>query len=719
MFVKKAESFVSYTAVGLASLLLAAQAHAQTQPVGAPSPSVEDRARDTVVVTALRREQAVQDVPAPVTVFSEGVIDDLRLTNAIDFTQLIPNALFEEGNFNINASISIRGVRPGQDISEPGFGYYRDGHYMGGLRTNFSDLVDLERVEVLRGPQGGLYGRNAVGGAVNFIYNRPDLNKSGGSIQGTYGSYDRYEARGVVNIPIEEGVLAARLSGWMIDQNEGQFHNITLGEDIDTYSGSGARIGLRWSASDDVDVNWQLERATQLGPEVIGVQPGLGETERTIVADTRSETDKTFTFASQNIDWTTSLGVFSLLASYRDYNLDAIGDQDGGASPTSQQVIRRYEQAETYYLGAQWVSRDDQPLTWVAGVDLFSEAFNIVRPVTCLGSACTFSLAQTQFDVTTDSAAVFGEATWSLTDQVDVIVSGRYNTDTKELDFLRRVFNPAGAQVQSIPATDEATFENTSFGAGLQWRPSSDINLYARYNEGFRAGGYNTGIGGVNFELSRLPFSEETSQNFEIGAKTSWFDGMLTSNLSIFRLLQDDLQAFQPDAFGQFFVDNLGESETDGVEFEFGLFPLAGLDITGAVGWLDGELTGGQDFSGPLAGKAILFGNGLNWNLNAVYTHPVDASLDLVWQASWRNNEPEFENVPIFFIGDREEFQTYSLLNASVALQADRWMVRAFATNLTDEQYIVSQAFFNPFGPGTLNTYNPDRRFGVEFRTDF
>jgi iron complex outermembrane receptor protein len=159
----KAQFFAACAVAGLASLAWSQEAWAQS------AAQTADASDGTIVVTATRRAQDIQDVPAPVTAFSEEMIEDLRLTNAIDFTQLLPNALFEEGNFNINASISIRGVRPGQDISEPGFGYYRDGHYMGGLRTNFSDLVDLERVEVLRGPQGGLYGRNAVGGAINFI----------------------------------------------------------------------------------------------------------------------------------------------------------------------------------------------------------------------------------------------------------------------------------------------------------------------------------------------------------------------------------------------------------------------------------------------------------------------------------------------------------------------------------------------------------------------
>ncbi|MDX2238694.1 MAG: TonB-dependent receptor [Hyphomonadaceae bacterium] len=710
---KKASLFGACAAAGLASFAWSDAAWAQS------AAQTETVAEQPIVVTAARRAQNLQDVPGAVTAFNTQTIDDLRLTNAIDFTQLLPNAIFEEGNFNINASISIRGVRPGQDISEPGFGYYRNGHYMGGLRTNFSDLVDLERVEVLRGPQGGLYGRNAVGGAVNFIYARPDLDAVGGMIQGGYGSYDRVEARGVFNAPITEGVLAARFSGWFIDQTEGQFRNVTLGEDIDTYSSSGARIGVRWRPSSAFDATWQVERSNQLGPEVIGVQPGLGETERTIVADTQSEADKTFTFASQNLDWTTDLGVFSLLASYRDYKLESVGDQDGGAVATNQQVIRRYEDADAFYLEGQWVSPEDQPLTWVAGVDVFTETFNLVRPVTCAGSACTFSRSQTSFEVVTDSVAAFGEATLSVTDTLDLIASGRYNRDTKELDFLRLVYNPAGAETSRIPARDDATFENTSFGAGVQWRPTANVNLYARYNEGFRAGGYNTGITGANFELSRLPFDEETSQNIEFGAKTTWLNGRVTANLAIFRLKQDDLQAFQPDAFGQFFVDNLGEAETDGVEFEFGLFPTARIDITGGIGWLDGELTGGRDFSGPLAGKGILFGSGMNWNLNAVYRHPVQDALDLVVQASWRANEPEFDGVPLFFVGDLNTFQTYSLVNASVALEAEQWRLRAFATNLTDEQYIVAQAFFNPFGPGTLNTLNPDRRFGVELSFDF
>ena len=692
-------------------------AAAQSAP-GTSEPA-DSRKVERVVVTATRREADIQKVPGAVTAWGSGTIDTNRLNDAKDFVQLLPNALFEEGSFNINASISIRGIRPGQDISEPGFGYYRDGHYMGGLRTNFSDLLDLERVEVLRGPQGGLYGRNAVGGAVNFIYRQPDLENKSGYAEVSYGSYDRYEARAIANLPIVEGELAARINAWFVDQTEGQFHNITLGEDVDTYKSSGGRASLKWKADDDFSVVWQVERQSQSGPEVVGVQPGLGETDETIVADSPSKANKDWTFVSQNAVWDTSIGQVSLLASYRNYQLQSLADQDGGANPALKQLIRRYEDDDAYYVSAQWLSRSDQRLTWVAGVDFFHEDFGLVRPVTCDGGSCTFSLAQTQFDLPTDSIAVFGEATFQLTDTLSLIGSARYNQDEKELNLLRRVFNPAGVLITSVPVQDSATFENTSFGAGVQWLPNDNLNFYFRANEGFRAGGYNTGISSASFDINRLPFNEETSVNYEIGAKTAWLDGKLIVNLALFRLYQDNLQGFVPDAFFNFFVENVGESETDGVEVELAAQVTENLLVTFGYGWIDGELTGGADFSGSLAGKGILFGNGQNWNLNGVYRHPIANETDLVLQASWRQNDPDFAGVPIFFIGDVNTFNSYSLVDASVAVEGEDWRIRLFGTNLTDERYILSQAFFNPFGPGTLINFNQDRRFGVEASVSF
>lgn len=674
---------------------------------------------ERIVVTSRKREEVAQDIPAAVTAFTSDYIRDLGLTQAEDFVQLLPNAVFEESTFNINQSISIRGIRPGQDISEPGFGYYRNGFYIGGLRTNFSDFMDLERVEVLRGPQGGLYGRNAVGGAVNFVYAEPEIDVQAASAELGYGSHDRWETRGIANIPIVEGRLAARANAWLIDQQEGEYFNSTLGQTVDTYRSGGGRFSLKWQKSDDVDVLWQLERSVQNGPEVIGVQAGLGETRRTIVADTPSEADKTWTFAGQTINWDTQAGLFTFLTSYTNYSLESIGDQDGGADATNQQAINRQEDSDAYYLNGQWVSNQDQRITWVVGAEAFREEFSLNRPVTCGGSACTFSRAVTEFEVTTDSIAAYGEATISIVPTVDLILSARHTKDEKDLDFRRRVFNPAAALITDVPVLDSATFESTSFGGGLQWRPNDNLNFYVRANEGFRAGGYNTGISTANFEIARLPFEEENALNLEVGAKTSWFDDRLVANAAVFRLTQDNLQAFVPDAFFNFFVDNVGESETDGFELELIAQPTDRLLLTAGFGWIDGKLTGGADFSGPLDGKGIQFGTGTNWNVSGVYRHPLSTKLDAVLQASYRANEPDLSEVPIFFIGDVGEFQNYGLADLSVALETDRWRLRGAINNLTDERYILGQAFFNPFPAGAMTTFSQGRRASVTLSVNF
>ena len=213
-----------------------------------------------VEVTASRRTQQIQDVPNSISAIGLDTIKDSRIQSLKDTMELVPNASVEQSSVGDNQVVVIRGVGSAPvRISESAFGLYRNGAYFGGARTNIGTLVDLKRIEILRGPQGGLYGRNAVAGTVNLIYATP-TDSLEGSVSGMYGSFKRTEFEGVLNVPVVKDKFAIRVVGWHLNQDEGEHYNAYLNEYIDKNKDTGGRLSARWTLTPDLKVNWSFEQ---------------------------------------------------------------------------------------------------------------------------------------------------------------------------------------------------------------------------------------------------------------------------------------------------------------------------------------------------------------------------------------------------------------------------------------------------------------------------
>ncbi|MBW2370686.1 MAG: TonB-dependent receptor, partial [Deltaproteobacteria bacterium] len=494
----------------------------------------EDFLLEEVTVTASRRTQEIQDVANSITALEMDTIKETRIRSLQDIMELVPNAVLEPSAVGDNQVISIRGVRQAPArISEPAFGLYRNGAYFGGARTNIGTLIDLERVEILRGPQGGLYGRNAVAGTVNLIYATP-TDRLEGNISAMYGSFDRTEFEGVLNVPVVENKFALRAVGWHHNQDEGEFFNAYLHEYIDQKQDVGGRLSARWDVTPNLEVLWNFEMQEAEGPEVMAYFKDFGETKKTIMRDTPSLIETEFTYFSQDINWDTKIGILQLAATYREYELDGIGDQDFLAPPNSpippfpflpfpanlagvsQQIINRFDDIEDAFVEGRWISNSDQPITWVAGLTYFDEDLisnfridlNTLIPDPVFGGVGTGSI-NSEALIKTESLSAWGEVTWAVSDKLDLIGSLRYSRDEKELNYAS--FNlsnnfietfgvlglppiiPLSALVDFVlpplgNVTSSDTFEQWSPGIGARYEFSSNLSVYARINTGFRAG---------------------------------------------------------------------------------------------------------------------------------------------------------------------------------------------------------------------------------------
>ncbi|HEY0104859.1 MAG TPA: TonB-dependent receptor plug domain-containing protein, partial [Rhizomicrobium sp.] len=211
--------------VGLPALLTGAPVIGWTAAAAATDTGIE-----TVIVTAERREESIFDAPVTVTALSGEDLRNRGITDIKSMISEIPNAVLPDDPQHFNTYVNIRGIRQADAQAEPNFGLYRNGLYFGGQRSNIGAQVDISRIEVLRGPQAGLYGRDAVGGAINIVYATPTDNLEGYA-SAKYGNYDRLELQGAVNVPVVDG-FAVRGAGWYFHQTGSEYYNITLNETI-------------------------------------------------------------------------------------------------------------------------------------------------------------------------------------------------------------------------------------------------------------------------------------------------------------------------------------------------------------------------------------------------------------------------------------------------------------------------------------------------------
>ncbi len=368
-----------------------------------------------VVVTAERRSEPLFQVPATITAISGETLRDQGMFDMKSILELVPNAVLPDDPENFETYINIRGIHQADINAEPNFGLYRNGIFAGGERANLGAQVDVERVEVLSGPQSGLYGRDAVGGVVNVIYATPTMDAMHGYLIGSYGNWERGEIQGALNVPVTSN-FAVRAAAWYFDQQQGQLYDTTLNQYIDRFRDIGGRLSAKWNITDKLSVTWMAETQDKHGPsfeayapngitDQFGVNccgfPSTGpETLSTIQEDTPNTEHWNQTYLSQDIVYDTRswAGVFEVQAAYKNYHLFEQEDQDHtGFGPNSfpmdvMQVQYRNEKLHNFYVDVLWKSPSDKPFTWILGADYFNESFKFDR---ILAGSVNFNLLNT------------------------------------------------------------------------------------------------------------------------------------------------------------------------------------------------------------------------------------------------------------------------------------------------------------------------------------
>ena len=736
------------------ALLMTATASAQdTAPSTADATDADSAAtsgsNEEVVVTARRRSETLFNTPATVTAVSGGTLRKLGASSVESIIQLIPNAIIPEDPQGFNTYINIRGIRQVDPQAEPNFGVYRNGIYAGGQRTNMGSQVDIERVEVLRGPQGGLYGRDAVGGAINLVYATP-TDEFGGYASFDYGRYQRSELQGAVNLPISD-TFAIRAAGWYFNQNKGEFYNITRNEELERTKDQGARLSAKWDVSPDLSVTWIAEYEKTDTPSAITYAPNgvtsLGgikspaETPRTVRRDSPLRVDTRQYYLSQDVKYDAgSAGTFDLLLAYRNYKLASTEDQDYTALPptagpfTLQQTLFRNEAIENVYGEIVWSSPQDQALTWVAGLSYFHERFDFSRVIQTnldfsslgflglppIGVQTAYgNLPGPESYIETDAFSVFADFDYAVSDKFSLTASLRWSSDKKKLNYSQYI---SGTQptlplfqllfASSLPTfalQDDPTFDHFSPSVGFRYKMNDNVNFYGLISDGFRAGGFNT----TSTSPALIPYGPEKATNYELGVKTQWYDGNLGVNLAVFYMEQSDLLLRETDPVvpNPFFFDylrNVGDSRTYGVELEVYARLADWLTAAGSVGWLDPKYTDGTAYTIPLEGNQIQFTRNWTYNIRLDADIPVGGDVSIVGTLNYRGEHGGY-------MDDREleRYEDLDLLDASAGVAFGDTRLVAYVDNALDN--VIPQFEFS-VGAVTLSR---GETYGVRVSTDF
>jgi iron complex outermembrane recepter protein len=605
-----------------------------------------------IVVTAQRREESVQEVPIAISAFDGDELTRRGVTNALEVAQFVPNlvALNNTGLGSANAYF-LRGVGNTETIPtfDPPIGTYVDDIYLSRQNANNLSLFDVQRVEVLRGPQGTLFGRNTTGGAVAIFLDQPDFNRIGGYAEVGYGSYDMKLARASVDLPLAD-TFAAKVSGYWQD-DDGYALNTTTGERTNVSDGWGMRIGLRgelanWARWNGSFMHVKTEAANLLNFDCDPANSTNCDG-RFVTTGLRSDTsfaglltgkkanfglgnDATMDFVASNLEFDVGDFTLNLITGYvyttQDFALDfadgrglpsvnvprppVLGYTFGGFSIVNEGEFEQFSQ-EAKFTGSIG------PLELVGGVfyfheDNFSDFGDIFTlPFAPAPRGLPLVLADRTLINSTDAIAGYIQGDFHVTDTITLTAGLRYTDETKDFSVRdNRPFlgvNAAGVQQclgtfgpgacisnanliapngVAIPRRQNAKVWTPRFA--ITFEPTDDLLVFASATRGFKSGGWNA-RGTAGSEL--LPFDPEFAWSYDAGFKSELLDNRLRVNLTAFLLEISDLQT--PAAFTRangsvaFITRNFADYQNKGLELEVTAAPFDGLNLFAAAGYQD------------------------------------------------------------------------------------------------------------------------------------
>ncbi len=664
------------------------------------------RTLEEVVVTAQRREENLSDVPISVVAISDDVLSRAGVDGTAAISEMVPSVqLVRSGP---SGMFFVRGVgnTSGGTGEEGANAMYVDGVFLPDLKQSILKFNNIERIEVLKGPQGTLFGRNSSGGLVNVITKEPG-DEVVADIKLGVANYDTSTAQAYVAAPLTD-TLSADLAITSTNQSEGWGENEYDGKDVMKGWDWGVRSKWVWTPSDTAKISTSLEYTKQsddfttsfrLAPESVGLAPGSGaflppdDPYDTNTSDQQENLQRTW---GVNITGEFDLGWATLtsITAHRDNeNLSAL-DPDTGAAPVYHIDID--STTESWQQELRLASNDADFISWQTGLFLLRTE-NELNPQESYGIALGGVGGGTEVysKLTTWSTAAFGEMTFHLSEATQLTAGLRYTMDKRKIEAETFIYALPTAPVSSL--TDSVVDEEPTYRLALHHDLTDTINLYASYNRGFKSGTYSMTA------YVDPPVEPQTIDAFEVGMKSTWLDETLRLNMAAFHYEIADYQVRAATGVGADpILLNAAEVEVDGLEVEFEALPTDNLRLFGSVTWLKSEFTdfpfaphtipnpsnvgGASTVLMSAKGNDTPLAPELAGNLGVSYTIPLDAGqIDMTLLYSYNDGyyfEPD----------NRLDQPAFDTINASLLYQVgEHWALEAWGRNLTDETYYVQK----------------------------
>lgn len=684
--------------------------------------SATPKVLDNIVVTATKREESLQTTSIAITALSAKTLADRVITTAMELNNTVPNLLASPtASASANSvSFNIRGIGQVDFINtiEPGVGVYLDGVYIARTIGASIELADIDRVEVLRGPQGTLFGRNATGGAVSIVTAKPSFDGLFGEASLTPSAFTddwrpSVTARASVNVPLSDKVaarfnlLTKHSDGW--GKNNAPGTGEGLGEQ-ETYAG---RAAFLFQVSDDWQVLLAGDASTGRGtiaPMVGVLGPAIAEEDplkTAIDAPTYDDMDVYGVSLTADGKLGDAVNIRSITA-YRHQDGWLGQDSDGSTLQLINQGVN-YKQHQFSQEVQLFGDAFEDRLKWLVGGYYFEEDGTFLTK-----GIIAFTPVEIDTFSSTKSYAAFGNLTYEVADGFNVVGGVRY---THEKKFLNAATRFGGMTI--VPASDNRkTYSKPTFKAGVEYFPAEEVMLYAMFSQGFRSGGYN----GRPFSPADLvPFEEETNDTYELGFKAELFDNTLRLNGAVFYSEYKNIQltaAKSDPVIGVIVVtDNAGRAELPGAEAEFQWVASDALNIYGNVGYLDND--GLEPKAGfTLPGDTLPLSSRWNTTLGFDYTIPMGGFEGRVG-ADWSYRSSYFQSIDNSPLIAQAGFHLINARFSIAPADADNWDLTFFAKNLTNKQYrVFGQDSGAQFGVAVVTLGQP-REVGAALRYRF
>lgn len=702
---------------------------------------------DEIVVTARKRSETMSDIPMSINVVSEDLIEKLGATNYTDLLGSVPS-LTAYQNGPGRTRLSIRGIANGggndnDTQNQETVGIYLDEIpiSIGAMNPEMS-LFDLERVEVLRGPQGTLYGAGSMTGTVRLVSKKPNLQEFEGKAEGSLASVahggENYDFKALINIPIIEDKLAVRTSAYY-NKLGGYIDNVTTGEkDVNNGDSKGGKFAARLQATDNLTVDFSFfhhDYSDNGRPEDLDRTPYLSR-------DFTSFDGYDDEMQVYNLSLDYDFGWASLVSSTTHFDrevfnrrsLDTLFETALPPGITPHELVDNTKW-DVWVQEVRLASTSDSPLQWTVGGYwdkkdvLYLNTFPVPGADAVIGTpSSAFGAPDDHLyygfdDLTVETYAFFGEAYYSL-DKFTFTAGLRYFNWKQDISYYQSgLFN--GEANSDTPPTGKTDGFNPKFN--VSYDVTDDVMLYAQAARGFRYGGVNGSIpeSVCADELAEVArdggdtrfFGPDKTWNYEMGAKTSFADGKVSVNATYFHVKWDDMQTSRSFECGFGFRENIGKATSKGLEFELNARVTDNLSVNLGATHIDSQLDENVPNLNAEKGDNAPYVPRFSMNGSVDYQRPISDAMDgFVWANVQHTGERHTE---FDLLGaNHRRMAAYTLANLRVGVKWDNFEISVFANNLFDSAGIIRSLRRPPFDPDAKIRVTP-RTIGLSMRVDF